>query len=169
MGWLQDLFTSDADRANKDVYNKIGNIDENQLKGNNVFGDYKNPFSYQEKLKNLFQSYDNATANQQSRNAEALASQGITGGSIANQSNTDIASKMNQGFSNQNLNMMDQENQDALTIAKLKMGEGQQGLDNIFKKYGLLSEMAGKQGDATPADYIGGAIGSVSNIAKLFI
>lgn len=160
------FFESDKEKANKDVYNQIKGLDDNQFKSQNIFSNYKNPFGYKDKLNNLFKVYDNAIGTQQTRNAESLASQGITGGAILNQTNNNIASGVNSDFAGKNVDLMNQDNTDALNIAQLTNSEKQQEINNILKKYQLLTGAANSLDDTSGWDYVGAGLSGLGTVAS---
>ena len=155
--------SSPKDSAFHNTYNNIKGM---QLNSGNAFSKYKNPFAYDDKVKNLWTMQNQQIGDATRRNTEALAQQGITQGSAITAANDNVAGNIYDNFADKNLNLMGQENQDAFNLANAQNQEKNQAIQNQLAKYGLMLNAANGMDDSTGWDWLGGMFKGISGLAQ---
>lgn len=156
------FFDSDKSNAYSDIYDKLSNY---KLNNPNNFANYVKPVSYTDKLKELWRTGAKLTTNTSRKNAEVLASQGITGGSAVTVANNDAAGNIADSIADQNTNLLNIENQDAFNLASAKNNEQQQTINNILQRYAALLNAAGGLDNSSGASLLANTVGGVTGLA----
>lgn len=167
MGW-----TSQKEEGTNNLQNMLTKFytqvnGEKGFQANNLFDSYKTPFDYSkssaelDKLNTQEVADVNRTAvsdinkvNQGT--ASAMASQGITGGSVLNdavnkgrtgvlQNKYQTLSDISKNRTGQNINLMQQENQNQFQNTAANQNQLNQQVMDMFRKYGLLQGNLGQQ------------------------
>ncbi len=175
---------SEQARAGRSFYTEAGGL---KTDIQNRFNNYKDPFDYGKISKNvedIYGGYENiinrdtaeAIANQQAGAASSLASRGITGGSILTDTQSGIASDINQGKANalaklgigkssalsdlmQYFNAQKMAQEQAATQVDL------QNINNLFRKMGLKGGAINMLDDTTWLDDLWEGLNVVGRLA----
>ena len=176
---------SDQEKAAEAQYKEIGSLDPNV---ENRFDNYENPYGYEDmssKIEEVFGGYEDKInretedriKEQQQGAASAMASRGITGGSILSDTQGKVASDVNRSKTNalSNLgiskssalsNLMEYFNSLKLGTTKAASDVDFGNMRNTFTKYGLKTNALGGLDDDTWLDDTLGIFNAVGNVAR---